>query len=47
MVIAIGNIIKGAKTKAIVLITGLLVADNGNYIVTDSGDRFILTTRVP
>jgi len=47
MVIAIGNIIKGAKTKAIVFITGLLVADNGNYIVTDSGDRFILTTRVP
>jgi hypothetical protein len=47
MVIAIANFIRGAKTKAIVLITGLLVADNGNYIVADNGDRFIVTTRQP
>lgn len=47
MVIAIANFIRGARTKAIVLITGLLVADSGDYIVTDSGDRFIVTTRVP
>jgi len=47
MVIAIANLIRGAKTKAIILVTGLLVADNSNYIVTDSGDRFIVTTRVP
>jgi hypothetical protein len=47
MVIIIGNMIRGIKSKAIVLITGLLVADNGNYIVTDSGDRFIVSTRQP
>jgi hypothetical protein len=47
MVIAIGNFIRGARNKAIVLITGLLVADSGDYLVTDSGDRFIVTTRVP
>jgi hypothetical protein len=47
MVIIIGNLIRGVKSKAIVLITGLLVADNGNHIVTDSGDRFIVTTQQP
>lgn len=47
MVIAIGNIIKGIKTKVIVLVSGLLVTDSGDYLVTDSGDRFIVTTRQP
>lgn len=45
MVIAIGNIIKGVKSKIIILVTGLLVADNGSYLVTDSGDRIKITTR--
>jgi len=47
MVIAIANLIRGARTKAIVLVSGLLVADSGDYIVTDSGDRFIVTTTAP
>ncbi len=45
MVIIIGNMIRGLKSKAVVLVTKLLVADNGNYIVTDSGDRIKVTTR--